>query len=173
MLCLTQINLSISGTLLPHHLTLMLLKDPPRQVNLLGFQSWHYLDVFPLSFVVEHMGHVLGENLLAPRARVDADHGDADGPGRVPDGHLQVGIVGLHREGHHWAPQQQHHREHWCTASCSQTPIPASLIWCHRTVSTNRTARRPACNSEGRKDCGLFLREKKNWVRLFGYLDPN
>lgn len=82
-------------------MTLTFLKDPLRQADLLDFQSCHYLDVFPLSLIVEHVGHVLGEDLLAARARVDADHGDADGPGGVPNGHLQVGIVGLQREGHH------------------------------------------------------------------------
>lgn len=50
----------------------------------LGHEALQALDVLALRLVVEHVRHVLGEDLLSPCTRVDAHHGDADGPGRVP-----------------------------------------------------------------------------------------
>ena len=62
-------------------------------VSVFGRFNHSHLDVLALDLVVEHVCHVLVGNLFAPRSRVDAHHGDADGPGRVADRHLQVGIV--------------------------------------------------------------------------------
>lgn len=61
----------------------------------LGHQTFQSLNVLSLGLVVEHVGDILSEDLLATCTGVDTDHGDADGPRRVPDGHLQVGVTRL------------------------------------------------------------------------------
>lgn len=83
-------------------MNLTLPKDPltPKS-NLLAFQSCCYLNIFPLSFIVENVGYVLGENLLTTRSSVDADHGYPDRPGSVSDSHLKVGIVCLKKHSVH------------------------------------------------------------------------
>lgn len=102
-------------------------RDAPTRAELLDSQSCHYLYVFPLGLIVEHVGHVLGEDLLAARARVDANHGDSNGPGSVPNGHLQVGIVGLGREGQHSASHKAFlHCQLLLNTHCS-LPDPVSL----------------------------------------------
>lgn len=61
----------------------------------MDFQSQRYLNVFPLSFIIENVGDVLGENLFTTRSSVDANHSDTNGPRRVPNSHLEIGIVRL------------------------------------------------------------------------------
>ena len=52
-----------------------------------------HLDEFSLSFVVENVSDVLGEDVFPGWTGVDAGVGDADGPGSVADGHLHVPLV--------------------------------------------------------------------------------
>jgi hypothetical protein len=59
-----------------------------------GDRPFEALDVFPGHFVVQHVSDIVAENLLPTASFVDADHGDADGPGGIADGQAKVGIVG-------------------------------------------------------------------------------
>lgn len=77
----------------------------------LSHQSFESLDVFSLCLVVEDVGDILSENLLSTRTGVDSDHGYTDGPWRVPDGHLKVGVTRL-RIGNAFNYSQIHHNHH-------------------------------------------------------------
>ena len=77
----------------------------------LSHQSFESLDVFSLCLVVEDVGDILSENLLSTRTGVDSDHGYADGPWRVPDGHLKVGVTRL-RIRNSFNYSRIHHNHH-------------------------------------------------------------
>ena len=54
-----------------------------------------HLDEFSLSFVVENVSDVLGEDVFPGWTGVDAGVGHPDGPRRVPDRHLHVRAAAL------------------------------------------------------------------------------
>ena len=55
-----------------------------------------YLNVLPLSFIVEYMSNLLCKDLLPPRPGMNAHHCHPNRPRSVPYGHLEVDVVGLH-----------------------------------------------------------------------------